>query len=402
MLDFPLVDFDDFHSRDLPGRLESAAGRQAIADVRGIGGLAFELPGGRAYTYVPDNDSIAVEAGSARAATVAGLSERGWSDLVQEVRTVPALIYGGDLRIARGDAALLRRWQPALRALYSGMPIYDPARVDLTDRDGRPLELGRSFTLGEETADMAHFFRRAGFLHLRAVFSPAEIAELRAIVDGLQDAARPGDDRSWWAKDATGRQVLCRLVYTGLSSPRIARLAEDARLRRIAALSGFELRPTIDRQEGQGVVIKNPAIVEGLSDLPWHQDCGLGGHPITCPGVAIGIQLEAANAESGQLHFVAGTHGASCHPFADADLARLPHVALDTEPGDCTFHVKDVMHSAPPPTGTGRCRRTLYVSFASPRAFEHIGPGEAYNDIVRRHRSDGHVAHTAEVLGGRK
>jgi hypothetical protein len=248
---------------------------------------------------------------------------------------------------------------------------------------------------------MSHFFHRAGFLHLRGVFPPEEIAALRAAVDELQAAARPGDDRSWWAKDAGGHQVLCRLVYTGLHSPRIAALTSDPRLFRICALSGFELRPTMDRQEGQSVVIKNPDIVEGLSDLPWHQDCGLGGHPITCPGVAVGIQLEAATPQSGQLHFVAGTHGASCHPFQESDLPRLPHVALTTEAGDCTFHIKDVMHAAPPPSGSGACRRTLYVSFLSPRAYEFIGPGEAYNDIVRRRRADGHVAHTTEVLAGK-
>jgi hypothetical protein len=43
----------------------------------------------------------------------------------------------------------------------------------------------------------------------------------------------------------------------------------------------------------------------------------------------------------------------------------------------------------------------MYVSFLSPRAYEFIGPGEAYNDIVRRRRSDGHVAHTTEVLAGK-
>ena len=33
-----------------------------------------------------------------------------------------------------------------------------------------------------------------------------------------------------------------------------------------------------DIQEHGSVVIKNPEIVSGLSDLPWHRDCGIGGH----------------------------------------------------------------------------------------------------------------------------
>jgi Phytanoyl-CoA dioxygenase (PhyH) len=401
MIESPIVDFDAFHRSELPARLTSSRGREAAADVRGVAGLALALPDGSAYTYVAARDVIEIAPGAEPAAAVVELSPRAWSDLEQEVRTVPALIYGGEIRFVRGQPALLRRWQPALRALYRDMPIFDPARVNLSDERGRPLDLHNTFQLDDPADEMAHFFRRAGFLHLRGVFSAAEIAALRTAVDELQAAARPGDDRSWWAKDSTGRQVLCRLVYTGLRSRRIAALVDDPRLRRITALSGFDLRPAIDRQEGQAVVIKNPGIVEGLSDLPWHQDCGLGGHPITCPGVAVGIQLEAATPESGQLHFVAATHGASCHPFQDADLPRLPHVALATAAGDCTLHIKDIMHAAPPPSGSGAGRRTLYVSYLSPRAFAHIGPGEAYNDIVRARRADGHVAHTREILSGK-
>ena len=43
-------------------------------------------------------------------------------------------------------------------------------------------------------------------------------------------------------------------------------------------------------------MITNPGATEGLSDLPWHVDCGLGGHPVLCPTVNLGIQLDAANA----------------------------------------------------------------------------------------------------------
>jgi hypothetical protein len=399
MLEMPLIDFDAFHRDTFPGRAAGPHGAAAAAAVRDLGALAFALPDGRAYTYSSGPAAITVAPGADSATVVARVSARAWSDVVQDIRTIPALIFAGALQLGRGTSDQLRRWQPALRALYSGIPIYDPTRVDLSDREGRPLDLQRSFALGDDDAAMAHFFRRTGFLHLRAVLSAAEIAALRADVDALQRAARPGDDRSWWAKDAGGRQVVCRLVYTGLASPRIAALADDPRLRRIAALSGLTLRPCVDRQEGQSVVIKHPGVVEGLADLPWHQDCGLGGHPIICPGIAIGIQLEAATADSGQLHFIAGTHGSTCHPFTDADLPHLPHIALTTAPGDCTLHIKDVVHRAPPPRGHGR--RTLYVSFSPPAMFDHIGPGEAYNDIVRRRRPDGHVAHTDEVLAGR-
>lgn len=401
LIDAPLLDFDVFHRVDLPARAGAIRGREAACDVRDVTPLAIGLTDGRAYTYVPAGNSIAIAAGIDGPALTVELSLRAWSDLVQEIRTVPALIFAAEIRVTRGDPELLRRWLPALRALYAGVPIYDPQAVDLRDRNGEPLDLQRSYTLGDATDEMRHFFRRAGFLHLRHVFSADEIAALRAVVDELQVAARPGDDRSWWAKDASGRPVLCRLVYTGLSAPRIAALDDDPRIRRIIGLTGLDLRPAPDRQEGHSVVIKNPGVVEGLSDLPWHQDCGLGGHPITCPAIGIGVQLEPATAETGQLHVLAGSQGASCHPFGEAELAHLPRVALTTHAGDCTVHIADVMHAAPPPQGAGPGRRTLYVSFFSPRMFDYIGPGQAYNDIVRRRRADGHAAHTDEILAGR-
>jgi hypothetical protein len=199
------------------------------------------------------------------------------------------------------------------------------------------------------------------------------------IVEARQRAARPGDGRSWWAKRADGTQVLCRLIYLGLIEPAIAALDDDPRLRRLLALAGTPLRSAVDRSDGHSVVLKNADVVEGLSDLPWHRDCGLGGHPVKCPALNVGIQLDAATEATGRLQFVPGSWRYSCHR---ADLARAPVVAVDTEPGDCTVHLGCVMHAAPPPTGSGPGRRALYVTGLSERAFEVIPPGKSYNDVI--------------------
>ena len=201
-------------------------------------------------------------------------------------------------------------------------------------------------------------------------------------MERARETAQPGDGRSWWAKRADGQSVLCRLIYLGLALPEIAALNDDPRLRRLAALAGEPLRPVTDRCDGHSVVIKNPAVVEGLSDLPWHRDCGLGGHPITCPAMNLGVQLDAATAASGRLLFLAGSWRASCHR-RDLERPDLPVVAVDTEPGDCTVHLGDVLHAAPPPTGSGPGRRALYVTFMPARAFEVIPPGRSYNDVIR-------------------
>lgn len=379
VLRLPPLDFDDVHRRLVPARLPTDVGRAAARDVRDVPPLAFRLTDGRTSRFVPTADGLRLDAGD-DAATVVVLDEPAWQDFATEVATGAGLLYGNRLRFAAGDAAGLERWEPALRALYGGRRIIDPTRPELRDRDGAPLDLGRRFTLDDAQAELAHFLAEAGFVHVRQVFTPGEIARLVAIVEERQALARPGDGRSWWATRRDGTQVLCRLIYLGLAVPEIAALAADPRILRLAALAGEPLVPVRDRCDGQTVVLKNADVVDGLSDLPWHRDCGLGGHPITCPKLNIGVQLDAASAATGRLLFVPGSARGSCHRAA---LDRAPVVAVDTAPGDCTVHLGDVFHAAPPPTGAGPGRRALYVSCLPPRALAAIPAGKGYNDTIR-------------------
>jgi ectoine hydroxylase-related dioxygenase (phytanoyl-CoA dioxygenase family) len=142
--------------------------------------------------------------------------------------------------------------------------------------------------------------------------------------------------------------------------------------------------------EGIGVLLKPPGKLRGLSNIPWHTDCGLGGHLVLCPSVAVGVQLTAATPETGCFEAIAGTHGASCPVPRPEDAERWPHLLVPTEPGDVTVHIADLMHASPRPTGQGG-RRTIYVTYHPPTLFEHVGPGEAYNDAIRR-RSAADVA----------
>jgi hypothetical protein len=378
---FPVLDFDDYHRRVLPARCRSGAGRTAARDVRGAPPIAFRLTDGRAYRLTPGPDAIAVEPG-AEAPTVVELDARAWSDFVHELHTAAGLLYGGHARFARGEPADLERWEPALRALFCGRPIFDPERCDFRDRAGAPLDLHRPFTLDDADDELRHFLDQTGYLLVTRVFARHELERIAAAAERIRAAAQPGDGRSWWAKRADGAPVLCRLIYLGLAAPEIAALSDDPRLRRLAGLAGEPLRPTLDRCDGPSLVIKHPAVVEGLSDLPWHRDCGLGGHPVTCPALNLGVQLDAATAEAGRLLFVPGSWRASCHR-RDLERPGLPVVAVDTEPGDLTVHVGDTLHAAPPPAGGGPGRRTLYVTFMPERAFDAIPPGRGYNDVIR-------------------
>jgi hypothetical protein len=312
------------------------------------------------------------------APAVAVMDAAAWSDFASERATGAGLLYGGRVRFGRGGQAELERWEPALRALFSDRPILDPSHGSGT---------ARRFTLDDPPDVLRAALEATGFLHVGGVFSCDEIAALVREVERAQHAARPDDGRSWWARRSDGTTVLCRLLYLGLASPTIAALDDDPRLRLLGTLCGEPLRPASDRCDGHSVVIKNADVVDGLSDLPWHRDCGLGGHPVTCPKLNIGVQLDAATAATGRLHFLAGSHGGSCHR-TDLDRLDLPIVAVDTEPGDCTVHLGDVMHAAPPPTGSGPGRRALYVTWMPMRAFDAIPAGRSYNDVIRDRRVD--------------
>src|SRR5436853_238142 len=79
----------------------------------------------------------------------------------------------------RGQAVDLMTWEPGLRALYNGRALYDPERVDLTDRRGRALDVGRTFLVSDDREDMAHFLRTAGYLFVRDVFRADDIVAFR-------------------------------------------------------------------------------------------------------------------------------------------------------------------------------------------------------------------------------
>ena len=356
--------------------LDDAILASAAAALEGVGPLTF-LVDEHAITYRVESGRLLAEEGAAEGETVVRLGAAAWSDLVGQVRTVINLLLAGELTFERGSFEHLAEWDPALRYLHAAIPPYDAARTDLGGRDPRA-----TFTLDDSDDDLRAQLDTMGFLHLRGVFSAAEMAAANTDVDRLAAVARPGDDQSWWVTGEAGDEVLCRLVYATLRSPVLAALESDPRVQRLGTLLDPTLRIAPDRMEGSAVLLKVPGRTAGLSNIPWHQDCGMGGHAIFCPAVSIGIQLTGSSAATGNLTVVPGSHGQTLHPQWEKRLHGVPIVAVDTAPGDVTVHVQDVMHASPRPTGLGG-RRTMYVTHYPATLWDHIGPGQAFNDLVR-------------------
>ena len=350
------------------------AGRQAPQTPSPIG---FDL-GGRTFTYRLEGAEVVVEAGLERATSVVSLSAGDWNHVLSQTRSFINLFLAGDLRFVEGDFKSIVDWEPLLKQHHCGIPVYDPRRVDLSD-----VDLTRTFTVEDPDEEIRGFLTTTGFAHLRSVFSPEEMAELDAEVDRLAETAAPDDEMSWWVDDAGGDRRLCRLVYAGGRSELIAGFESDATVHRLGTLVRPDLRVASDRMEGTSVLLKVPGRTSGLSNIPWHQDCGMGGHSIYCPSVAVGIQITGSDAARGNLLVVPGSHGQTLHYDWKDRYPDAPVVAVDTEPGDVTLHIADVMHASPEPSAQG-WRRTMYVTFFPPALWDHVGPGEASNDLIRR------------------
>jgi hypothetical protein len=384
------LDFDQFH-HELASRTESA--RRIAGPLRSsLAPIAFRLPDGRAYTIGADTTAFWVRASVDDAATVVELSEDDWRAFATERFTRYGLLYNGRISFASGSFEELCHWEPPLRALFHGRPVYQPQSIEFADRHGARLDLSQTFTIDDDPLDRAHFLQTTGFLHVRNVFGANEIAALRADVTRLADTSAPDDVTTWWTKTAEGEPAVCQVKYGAQRSTAITALHDDPRVRTLLADAGRDdLLPNLDRNEGTKIIYKHPGATEGLTDLPLHTDCGMGFHPIACPMVLIGIHLDRGDEYSGQLHVAAGSHLSTTPDAAIEDTSSWPIIALTTDAGDCTVHYSHTLHGAPPPKGGlalgEHGRRTIYACFAPPSLFAALRPFEDLVAVMQR--SDG-------------
>jgi len=387
--------FAEFHRASLPA-LIAKHGRLVRDDLQGVAPLTFRIPEGTAYSWRPSSRGIRVVEDEGADGTVVELSERTFSEFVNELLTASGAERTGRAVIAQGTLAGWQRWEPAIQSLCSGREIYGTAVWEtLLDPDGRPLDLHRTFAVDDSLEEMRQFLALAGFLHIKAVFTPEEIALWSEQVEHVREHTTPGDPFSWWSLNAEGAEVVTRINYLGRYSAELDRLCFDERLARYASLARPDMRVCYDRLDGPMVFIKNSNVVKGNGDLAWHCDDGLGGHPVMCPLVQAGIQLDYASAANGQLLLLAGSHRYTKHWIGWGQEGELPVVALDTEPGDLTIHYGDTMHTTPAPTAAGAGRRALYYKFAEPKTFDWVPAHCHYNDALFRADPEGRIANRA-------
>lgn len=380
--------FTRFHQTRLAERLQESDAAEIARVAAGIGSLGFRLSDdGSCVSYYPEDGALRI-AGDAGADTLVDLSYANWQGIVNDVETAAALIYGDRLgQECRGDLGRFMLWEPLLRSLYTGMPLF-PAEGQLALRDsaGQAIDPSRHFDLLHDAPDaMREYLDLSGYLLLRSVFSAEETARLKAAGEALRAAARADDKASWWGKDAAGNDVVTR-VLNGGSHPVLRALASDPRIAAMHRLMPAGLKAeNPENTDAITVLFKTPEMVQGLSDLPWHRDCGMGGHAVMCPVINMSIYLEDATAASGELRFLPGSHRYAC-PTPDARAG----ISVPARTGDVTLHYGDVMHGAPAPSSSeGPFRASVLMSF-KPDFDNHRGERH-YNDVLLKD-GDGHVS----------
>jgi len=146
-------------------------------------------------------------------------------------------------------------------------------------------------------------------------------------------------------------------------SAALSELLKDGRLGWLSRVTGDNFDGGSEGTGWMGAegLIKPLDIKTGLSDLPWHKDCGQGRHSYYCNSLTIGISVTGADERSGALGVVPGSHRANVQTAGKDDSLDLPAIKLVTHTGDLTVHCSDTLHRAYPPIE--RPRKVVYTGF---------------------------------------
>ena len=344
---------------------------------KGLPGLGLDVEGRALTLTVRDRDLVA-ESGVDHAGIVAELAEDALSDLVQDAQSTMGLAMTARVRLTAGSLNEWIGWEPVLRALFDGRKVHETGDVTFADLDGNPLDLDRSFTLDDDRDEIGHFLSEAGFLHIRGVYEADEMATVAADIDEWIARATPDDGESWWAEDKDGVKQAVRVLEFYAKSAALRVLVADERYQWLGALTGDGYR---HRGGGEGLV-KPLGIVKGLSDLPWHKDCGQGRHSYVCNSMTCGISVTGADRVSGALGVIPGSHRANTMATGCDRGLDLGAKMLETQVGDVTVHCSDTLHRAYPPVE--RPRKVVYSGFGlPPLPGDEVAPNPRYSREAR-------------------
>jgi hypothetical protein len=308
-----------------------------------------------------DAGRLVVETGAAAGAFTVALAPDRFSDWAQDVSSLNGLVLAGTATTRNGSAREVGLWDSLWRCLLEGWPVV--GAIEFRDRRGEPLDLGRVFSPDDDPDELAHHLREAGFARLRGWVSPEEAAAIGREMDEALPHYTEGDGRSWWARLDDGSVRCVRMQQFVDRSPTAKAFYDGSRwddLRRIFEGDDDLVQGRPGNQVAEALV-KPVGVVAGASDLSLHRDCHLGGHAFGCSGVDLGITITASGRGNGQLGVIAGSHRLAIPGELATSTSYLPHVAVETDAGDCTVHLSCTLHESTAPTRS--TRKVMYAPF---------------------------------------
>ncbi len=310
---------------------------------------------GEPWTLAWDDDRVGLEPGSHGKARVLLTSEQ-LSDLVNDQLTPVALMSNGILDMPEGGLPDFLNWWLVLRSAIDGRRIHARGDVNL---DG---EIRRSFTPDDSDEAMRAFLEEAGYLHIEGLFTEDEMAAVEADFAKAAPHYEKGDPEAWFATTRDGAEHLVRMEGFDRYSDATTALLDDDRFTRIGGIPGVGHVQRRRAGARAGALTKPIGVVQGISDVPWHKDCSLGRHSYECCSLTVGISVNGANAESGQLRVLPGSHRALVWPAPCVQPGLdLEAIDLPTRTGDVTVHLSCTQHMSQPPVE--RTRKVIYTGF---------------------------------------
>ena len=234
--------------------------------------------------------------------------------------------------MARGNLGDFLDWWVVLRSLIDGRAGAHARRGRRSQTaTGAPLDLHRVVHARRRRRRHRALPRRGRLpAPARLVRRRRDARDLRRHGPRAPRRTRRDDGRSWWAKTADGDDRCVRMEYFHEHSATTC--ASCSRASGSCASAGFVDGDYAPRTAGNRIeaLVKPIGVVEGISDVPWHKDCSLGMHSYRCCGLTVGISVTGADARSGQLRVVAGSHRALVQPA----FVRSSSRPADRRPAD--------------------------------------------------------------------
>lgn len=380
---------DAFFAETFP-KLAAAHGRLVADGIAALDAppLTVEVEGS-AWTVLRDGDTVVARRGAVDGALRIALTADQFSDWAQNQVSFNGFLVMRGLDLIAGDRVQVSVWDSLWIALLEGWPVTDDA-ITFRDRHGAPLDLAASFTPDDDPADIAHFLREAGYLHLKGWLDPADMDAIVADMDRALPHYSEGDGQSWWATLKGGERCCVRMQAFVEHSPTTARVLSSAAWERMRAVVACQDRLAPFVVEGRIIeaLYKPLGVTAGPSDVSFHRDCHLGRHAYVCARMTVGIPLTSTPAENGGLRVVAGSHRVAMPVEIAKTRPYLPVVALTTAAGDLTVHLSCTLHEATPPVFAER--RVMYTEMPLAPHEGAVGPMDTSVSEIRERMDEIH------------